>query len=411
MTRLLVIMGSGETSPTMSKVHRDLVDRLGPAPVPAAVLDTPFGFQENADDLAAKAVTYFRESVQREIAVASLRSSDGVDPLAFETTLARLRQARYVFAGPGSPSYALRQWAGGPIPDLLAHKLRTGGCVAFASAAACTLGPFALPVYEIYKVGEPVHWLDGLDLMAEVGLPAVVIPHFNNAEGGTHDTRFCYMGERRLALLEELLPADAFVLGIDEHTACILDLDARTATVAGLGSVTVRRGGVMSPFPTGTVVGMDELVGTGMPVRGAAPCAAPPAPPAPAEDPLAAEVARIDCAFDAALDAADASTAVTLTLELDKLLQDWAWDTLQSDQLDRARAGLRAMIVRLGEAASNGLRDPRVVVAPFVDALLDVRRQARADGRWGEADGVRDRLAAAGVEVRDTGDGSEWQLR
>src|SRR6266571_3494942 len=35
----------------------------------------------------------------------------------------------------------------------------------------------------------------------------VVIPHYDNAEGGTHDTRFCYLGERRLAALEALLAA------------------------------------------------------------------------------------------------------------------------------------------------------------------------------------------------------------
>ena len=58
-------MGSGETAPTMAKVHRELISRMGPSPVPAAMLDTPFGFQENADDITAKAVDYFRESVQR----------------------------------------------------------------------------------------------------------------------------------------------------------------------------------------------------------------------------------------------------------------------------------------------------------------------------------------------------------
>ena len=40
--RLLTIMGSGETSPTMVKVHRQLLGRLGPPPVPAVLLDTPF---------------------------------------------------------------------------------------------------------------------------------------------------------------------------------------------------------------------------------------------------------------------------------------------------------------------------------------------------------------------------------
>ena len=259
MAQLLVIMGSGETSPTMSKVHRDLLDRVGPGP--AVMLDTPFGFQENADDISAKAQAYFRESVRRELVVASFRAAEGVDPLAYETTLARLREAVYVFAGPGSPSYALAQWSTSTVPAVLAQKLRAGGCVTFASAAACTLGPFALPVYEIYKVGQAVRWLEGMNLLAEAGLPAVVVPHFNNAEGGNHDTRYCYMGERRLSLLEAMLPDDVFILGVDEHTACVLDLDAGTATVAGLGSVTVRRRGQMSAVPTGTTLALAELAG------------------------------------------------------------------------------------------------------------------------------------------------------
>ena len=410
MARLLVIMGSGETSPTMSKVHRDLLDRVGPGP--AVMLDTPFGFQENADDISAKAQAYFTESVRRELVVASFRAADGADPLAYETTLARLREAVYVFAGPGSPSYALAQWSASTVPAVLAQKLRTGGCVTFASAAACTLGPFALPVYEIYKVGQGVRWLEGMDLMAEAGLPAVVVPHFNNAEGGNHDTRYCYMGERRLSLLEAMLPDDVFILGVDEHTACVLDLDAGSATVAGLGSVTVRREGRMTALPTGTTLSLAELAGAAQ--TGAVAAAGGPAP-APVEAgraaPLTSDLDRFEAAFDSALRAGDGPAAVKVALELDDLLHDWSRDTTQSDLLDRGRAGLRAMIVRLGEAAEVGLRDPRETVGPFVDALLDARRQARAEGRWSDADTVRDRLLAAGVEVRDTAEGTEWQLR
>ena len=60
--RLLAVMGSGETSPTMVKTHRALFDQLG-ADARAVLLDTPFGFQENADDIAARAVEYFGSSV------------------------------------------------------------------------------------------------------------------------------------------------------------------------------------------------------------------------------------------------------------------------------------------------------------------------------------------------------------
>jgi len=65
-------MGSGETAPTMVKVHRRLLERLGPPPVPAVLLDTPFGFQENAREIAGRAVTYFRESLHAAIAVTGL---------------------------------------------------------------------------------------------------------------------------------------------------------------------------------------------------------------------------------------------------------------------------------------------------------------------------------------------------
>ena len=53
--RLLTIMGSGETAPTMVKVHRSVVEQLGPGPVHGLLLDTPFGFQTNASEIAARA--------------------------------------------------------------------------------------------------------------------------------------------------------------------------------------------------------------------------------------------------------------------------------------------------------------------------------------------------------------------
>jgi cysteinyl-tRNA synthetase len=51
-----------------------------------------------------------------------------------------------------------------------------------------------------------------------------------------------------------------------------------------------------------------------------------------------------------------------------------------------------------------------VGVAPFVEALIDVRRVARDNKDFGTSDLVRDRLVAAGVEVHDTPDGTEWTL-
>src|SRR5579884_3466275 len=167
--RLLCIMGSGETAPTMVSVHAELLQRLG-AEARAVMLDTPFGFQENADDICARAQEYFRTNVGHPISIASFRSRDDATPREYENMLADVAAAAYVFAGPGSPTYALNQWHETALPDLLRSKLRGGGCVTFASAAAVGIGKFALPVYEVYKVGEAPRWHEGIDLLSVTGL-------------------------------------------------------------------------------------------------------------------------------------------------------------------------------------------------------------------------------------------------
>jgi cyanophycinase-like exopeptidase len=422
VTRLLTIMGSGETSPTMVKMHRQLLDRLGSPPVPAVLLTTPFGFQMNASVVAAKSVEYFRESVNAELQVADIRSSADADTVRNETMLARLGDARYVFAGPGSPSYALRQWSDTVVPQLLADKLALGGAVTFASAAALTLGVATVPVYEIYKVGADPYWLEGLDLLAATGLGAAVIPHFNNTEGGNHDTRYCYLGERRLAAMERDLPEDAFVLGVDEHTALVLDLETGDATTSGLGVVTVRSHGRSTEIRSGTTIAISEIadLGAGRADRSsrrrgderveeeAVAAAAPDA--RSSGSPLMDSVRAHQEAFASAVAERDVESAVREVLDLDQELQAWSRDTLQSDELDRGRAALRAMVVRLGQLAEVGARDPRQVLGPFVEALLGIRAEARAEGRWHDADVARDRLAELGVEVRDGPHGTEWVL-
>ena len=115
--------------------------------------------------------------------------------------------------------------------------------------------------------------------------------------------------------------------------------------------------------------------------------------------------------FDEAVERGDADAAIDAVLSLESEIRAWSADTLQSDGRDRAVATLRAMISRLGEIAVGGLRDPRSVVAPFVEGLLALRKIARDEKRFDLSDVVRDRLLAAGVEVRDTKDGVEWVLK
>ena len=427
LPRILTIMGSGETAPTMVGTHRRLTALL-PSPVRAVVLDTPYGFQENAGELATRAVDYFKTSVNVDLRVAGLTrmkpSSDGQmpSPTQVERGLRAVEDADYLFAGPGSPTYSIQQWSDTPIRNLLASKLKDGGVVTFASAAALTLGVRTVPVYEIYKVGVDPYWHDGLALLREIGVNASVIPHYDNAEGGSHDTRFCYLGERRLRVLESMMSTDEFIIGVDEHTGLVINLDEERAEVVGNSTVTLRKGDRQVTFSTGESFALQVLrspeFAAGNDSSSSARSSALAAEQtsdlrasSPSPTSLLASVESSRAAFDAALAVGDADGAVEAVLTLESAIRAWSADTLQSDERDRAVATLRSMISRLGEIAISGLRDPRAVVGPFVEGLLAIRKTVRAEKRFDLSDVVRDQLLAAGVEVRDTKDGVEWVLK
>ena len=389
MARLLTIMGSGETSPTMVTPHQRIFSSLG-RDVRAVLLDSPYGFQENADELTERAQQYFRESVGRDVNAATFRSAPPSDIAEHATQMAALNAAEWIFAGPGSPTYALRTWDGSAVPDALNRRLRDGGAVTFASAAALTLGRFTIPVYEIYKVGQDPHWLDGIDVFgAATGLKAAIVPHWNNAEGGTHDTRFCWLGERRLLALEALLPDDAFIVGIDEHTGIIIDLDSGVVEIVGKGTFVVRKNGVEWIRQAGETTSLDEIAAAGN------------AEQAHAIDQYLAAPSETGSAADeirTALDSGDTATALALIADVNRHAETAA-----------ERGEIGAWIARAISSLSAPV-DVTATVAPLVTLLLELRAAARADKRWADSDLIRDGLAGAGIEVRDTPDGVQWEV-
>jgi cyanophycinase-like exopeptidase len=405
LPRILTIMGSGETTSSMAPVHRVVLGRLGGPPVRATLLDTPYGFQENASDITAAAVDYFATRLRNPISVASIRGREA-DPIGRQAALARIRDADYVFSGPGSPSYALRHWIGTEVPGLLAEKLTTGGALVTASAAALTLGRLTVPVYEVYKVGEDVHWLAGLDLLSAFGLPVAVIPHYDNAEGRGHDTRFCFLGDRRLRRLEAEMPEETFILGVDEHTSLMLDLGTGRATIRGRGGVTVRRAAQSVVFPAGVDVTIGDFRSAAFGARQRAWTGGEPT--AGSDDDVASvpgsRIAECEGAFDAALVRLDIAAAARSLLAVDDLI------TEGGSAESAARRSLHAMVGRLA-GASVAVTERAELVDPLTDALVEVRRTARARGDWAAADAIRDRLRALGLELQDSDEATTWSLR
>ena len=367
MPRLLVLIGSGELAAQMTRGHRMIVRRLlgnhghaRPSDIRLAIIDTPYGFQENADALSATLLDYFGRRIGTSADICSLRRADD-DILSRETAFALIREADFVFSGPGSPSYALRQWAGSPISQLLADKLVHGGALVFASAAALTLGRLTVPVYEIYKAGDDPYWLPGLDVLGAVGINAAVIPHFDNAEGGTHDTRYCYLGERRLTALEEQMPTDTFILGVDEHTALMLDFDAGTAAVHGRGGVTIRTRGESRVIPTGETFDLKEL------------------------------------------------QTVTTTGPVERKRTRAADATASTDKRGDASSVARRLVALEKEQAQT--RERERLVEPLIQSLLEIRQLARERGDFGMADDIRKRLVALGVQISDSPSGTAFRVK
>ncbi|NBE94713.1 hypothetical protein FE391_12775 [Nonomuraea sp. KC401] len=389
----LVLMGSGETSPTMVEVHRAAARRL-PAGARAVLLDTPYAFQENRADISARACRYFARSVGLDVEVA-----------------AGVTGADWVFSGPGSPTYALDRWAASGVAGDLRARLRARrGVTVLASAAACTAGLATVPVYEIYKAGADPHWRAGLDLLEPLGLRAVVIPHFDNAEGGTHDTRYCYLGERRLSRMERELPSGTAVLGLDEHTALVIDLANESAHVAGRGGLTVRRPGSSITLPAGTRTDLGELRRL---VEGGAGVTVPTPPgPGPAAVPAGATLEETAHAceqrFNAAVAGPDMVAAAQAVLDLEAEIVKWAADTEEdSGGVEQARELMRLLIARLGEPASTA-RLRALGLNALVEPLLALRARLRDEGRYELADTLRTALLEGGVVVEDTPDGPRW---
>jgi cyanophycinase-like exopeptidase len=408
----IVLMGSGELTATMVEVHKRMLSKL-PDPASAVFLDTPAGFQLNVDEISRKAVAYFRTHVQKQLDIASFKSSENTSAFESETAFHMLRNANFVLVGPGSPTYTVRHLQKTPVPDILVNNILSGGCLVAASAAALTIGRFTLPVYEIYKVGQDIHWIGGLDILSQFGLHLVVVPHWNNAEGGTHDTRFCFMGEPRFQKLETLLPDDVMVLGIDEHTACIIDVQTQQIDIQGIGNLTVRKKGREIKFGKGDQVPFDILIKEPKPNewhRTVDENSEQDRELKSSEADLMKKVSDIETFFQNGLSRHDPKKTTNALLELDSMIWQAQRDLENEENISQAREILRDSIVLLGAELEISPRRLRRYLAPLVEAMLQLRERFRNEKKWSEADRIREILEYAHIQVEDTKDGFQWHI-
>lgn len=349
MPGMLAILGSGEATGTGRRVLGGLL-RLLDEPRTIAVLDSPAGFQPNHLRVAGKVAEFITDKVgefrPKPRVVETRRTAIGTP--AGDASLSAILAARCVVAGPGSPTYMIRELQDTPYLAAVHQAHQAGAAVYVSSAASIALSAFSVPVYEIFKVGDEPFWQAGLDFLGPFGMRLAIVPHWNNSEGGAElDTRFCYMGQERFERLRTQLPDDVIMLGIDEHTACILDFATGQVTVDGKGGARVIRDGQLVEYETGASFPLAVLRqdGTDLPLANAAPL--PARLPAPAAT-----------------------------------LNPW----IEEDHLS-AR-----------------------IPPQLIDTMLEIRRELRAAKQWGFADRLRDALVDVGIAVSDTPDGTTWQV-
>jgi len=258
----IVLLSSGETLPSSGSVHEFVAQRLPERPR-IVILETPAGFQPNSDIVAGKIKKYLAKRLQNynpTIDVLPARRRGTEFSTDEEEVVAPILKADEILMGPGSPTYTVRQLHNSLAFQMIAARQCQGATLVLSSAATLAFGAYTLPVYEIYKVGEDLHWKDGLDYFKAYGLSLSIVSHWNNKEGGKKlDTSRCFMGQERFNKLLKMLPANQTVVGIDEHTSIVLDFEQGCCHILGKDTVTILCDQQTQVFSSGSSFPLSEL--------------------------------------------------------------------------------------------------------------------------------------------------------
>lgn len=266
----IALLGSGETSLAGGRIFESLARRIsipltgsGQSTLRISVMETTAGFELNSEIVAGRVADFLTARLQNYKPIINIiparKKGTEFSPDNLEI-LKPLLTANLIFMGPGSPSYAVRQLQGTIAWDIIRARHRLGATLVFASAATISVGARALPVYEIYKVGEDVHTKNGLNLFADFGLDLSFVPHWNNSEGGIDlDTSRCFIGNDRFEQWRKLLPPENIIIGLDEHTGIIVNCEDKTCEVSGVSSVSVVKRENTEMYPAGSIFSLNEL--------------------------------------------------------------------------------------------------------------------------------------------------------
>jgi cyanophycinase len=219
----LVLVGSGEFTPAMAPVDRELLVTF-PGHAPRVVIaPTASAHDGTAETWAERGIAHFRQLGLDVTATFVLHEDDALD----DHHLRDAEAAEWVYFSGGSAGHLRDVLAGSPFWATVRERYESGLLLAGASAGAMVLGERMCDPLTFDERGAPLEVTirDGLGLLPRT----VVVPHFD---------RYADI-QTRLASWPGLFSDGLAVLGIDEDTALLESGDRWL--VRGAGRVVVHR--------------------------------------------------------------------------------------------------------------------------------------------------------------------------
>ena len=198
----MVLAGSGEFTPAMDAIDRELLAEMKPG-ARVAIVPTAAGLEQTPKTWAAMGSDHFSALGAEPVPLMVLNKADAND--AQWRDLAATIDWFY-FSG-GDPGHVVETLAGSPFWSAVLARHADGAVIAGSSAGAMMLGQTTFVPTERGPDGFPTK----VGARAALGLVprAIIAPHFD------------ILPPRMLGMWSRLVPPDHRMLGIDEDTAML----------------------------------------------------------------------------------------------------------------------------------------------------------------------------------------------
>jgi cyanophycinase len=202
----LILVGSGEFTPSMDDLDREILAGIAKARPRVAIVPTASGLEDTSESWAELGKAHFAALGAEVVPVMVLRRDDTREPRWIDA----LRDVDWVYFSGGRPQHAINVLAGTPFWEEVVRHHQSGAVLAGASAGAMMLGQksYAPDDFDAAGLPQSVSVRDGLGVLGG----HFVIPHF--------DLLAQFPPERIQAWIK-VWPSGFRGLGIDEDTAVV----------------------------------------------------------------------------------------------------------------------------------------------------------------------------------------------